>query len=159
MRWQEQRFNEAMRELDDARRNQVIGREEYRRRRRAMLDALNEPSSQVDLDDPLDGMFVSLDVAQVRGRDTVRRAVPLAVSNATLVGPDALPRARMHAISEFPHGEYRGGISVVENVPPIDTHLPPAMPTERLRGVTLSLWIAFAVVAIGSAVVYWLTGV
>ena len=158
MRWQEQRFNEAMRELDDARRTHVIGREEYRRRRRVMLDAWDELGSTLDADDPLAGMFDTLDAEPGGGRDTVRRAVPHAVSRQALDGhPDVLPRAQMQAVSEFPLTEFRGSRRATENVLPTQTPLSPAMRASRRGGMTLALWITFAAVAIGSALAYWLT--
>ncbi|WP_414441646.1 hypothetical protein [Burkholderia sp. 22PA0106] len=53
----EQQVNDALRSLDEMHRQRRIARDEYRQRRRRLLDSLSEAT-------------------ELAGRDTVRRAVP-----------------------------------------------------------------------------------
>jgi hypothetical protein len=68
-----------MRELDQACFTRAIGRDEYRRRRRVLLDTWTDPISASDIDSAHDASLDALVEAHTHGRDTVRRAVPHAM--------------------------------------------------------------------------------
>ena len=163
MRWHEQRFNEAMRELDEACFTRAIGRDEYRRRRRVLLDTWTDPSSASDIDSAHNASLDALVEAHTHGRDTVRRAVPHAVpltaSHATShavthASSHAAPRSVAHTVpySEYHHAAAREGAAM----PRANTSLKHASRSGHFGGRTLALWAAVAAVAFASALAYWL---
>lgn len=161
MRWHELRFNEAMRDLDKACLTRMIGRDEYRRRRRALLDTWNDRCTARHVDRAHEAWLDALDVDHIRGLDTVRRTVPYTVLRAVLhAAPHAATHARPRTMQHGrPYATHRrtatcGGWDMAR-ADMAHPALQEATQAGRFGGRTLALWATFAAVVAGSALLYW----